>query len=57
MPACHGRRISSVGLRMFSRSCSARIVGDAEVTQLSIVPISTGSLPRNSCLVLYRKRE
>ena len=25
MPACHGRRISSVGLRMFSRSCSARI--------------------------------
>jgi len=26
MPAYHGRQISSVGLRMFSRSCSGRIV-------------------------------
>jgi hypothetical protein len=43
MPSYHGRRISSVGLRMFSRSCSARIVGDSEVIQLGIVRISTGS--------------
>ena len=42
MPSYHGRRISSVGLRMFSRSCSARIVGDSEVMQLGIVQVSTG---------------
>ena len=28
MAVYHGRRISSVGLRMFSRSCSGRIVGN-----------------------------
>jgi hypothetical protein len=31
MPSYHGRRISSVGLRIFFRSCSGRIVGNAEV--------------------------
>jgi hypothetical protein len=33
MPSYHGRQISSVGLRMFSRSCSGRIVGKPEVKQ------------------------
>jgi hypothetical protein len=32
MPSCHERRISPAGLRMFSRSCSARIAGHPEVT-------------------------
>jgi len=31
MPSCRGRRISSVGLRMLSRSSSGRIVGKSEV--------------------------
>ena len=31
-----------MGLRMFSRSCSARIVGDSEVMQLGILRVSTG---------------
>src|SRR5260370_41730102 len=31
MPSYHGRQIRSAGLRMFSRSCSGRIVGNSEV--------------------------
>jgi hypothetical protein len=34
MPSYHGRRISSAGLRTFSRSCSARIVGNPEAIAL-----------------------
>jgi hypothetical protein len=34
MPSYHGRQIRSAGLRMFSRSCSARIVGNPSLTGL-----------------------
>ena len=34
MPPFHGRQIRSAGLRMFSRSCSARIVGKPSLTGL-----------------------
>jgi hypothetical protein len=35
MPSYHGRQIRSAGLRMFSGSCSGRIVGHPEITRSS----------------------
>ena len=44
MSSYHGRQISSVGLRMFSRSCSGRIVGNSEVRAEQRV-VQEGSSP------------
>ena len=41
MPSYHGRQIRSAGLRMFSRSCLARIVGKQEVIRFLPVCSST----------------